>query len=141
MAFDPKASTMSRLRTLPLPHDRDGSFAARRFVREFAAEHDLDAAAGDECLIASELVANAFRHGGEPMELTLQCDEDEVTIEVADGDPQVDKVRMRAVDQPDAGGRGLRIVASLAKRWGARPFRSGKKVWAITKATRAKLSV
>ena len=132
---------MSQLRTLPLPHDIHSSFAARRFVREFAAEHNLDAAAGVECMIASELVANAFRHGDEPMELTLQYDEDEVTIEVADGDPHVDKVRIRAVNQPDAGGRGLRIVTSLAKRWGARPFRSGKKVWAITQTTRANLPI
>jgi hypothetical protein len=45
------------------------------------------------------------------------------------------------VDQPHPGGRGLRIVASLAKRWGTRRFRSGKKVWATTDATRAKPSI
>ena len=132
---------MSPAHILPLPHDLESGAAARRFIRKFAAEHDLDAAAADECLIGSELVANAFSHGGPPMELALQYEDDEVTIEVADGDPRIDQVRMRAVDKPHPGGRGLRIVASLAKRWGARPFRSGKKVWATTDATRAKPSI
>jgi anti-sigma regulatory factor (Ser/Thr protein kinase) len=132
---------MTQNRTLLLPHDVNGGVVARRFIREFAADHDLDAAAGDECLIGSELVANAFSYGGPPMELALQYADDEVTIEVSDGDPRTGQVRIRAVDQPHPGGRGLRIVASLAKRWGTRPFRSGKKVWATTDATRVKPSI
>jgi hypothetical protein len=32
---------MSQLRTLPLAYDESGAFVARRFVRQFGAEHDL----------------------------------------------------------------------------------------------------
>ena len=127
---------MSQLRTQPLAYDENSAFVARRFVRQFGAEHNLGSTEV-QCLIASELVTNAFLHGGEPLGLTLQYQNDELTIEVADGDPRIDDVRMRAVDQPRPGGRGLRIVASLAKRWGARPFRSGKQVWAATDAPHA----
>jgi anti-sigma regulatory factor (Ser/Thr protein kinase) len=128
------ATTMSERRTLPLPHDGKSASVARRFVRQFGAEHDLSET-DVECLIATELVSNAVRHGAEPVELTLQREGVEVTIEVADGDPRFDDVRIRAVDKSRPGGRGLRIVGSLAKRWGTRPFRSGKQVWATTDAT------
>ena len=121
---------------LPLPYDVNSAFLARRFVEQFLAERTLSGGAGILCLIASELVTNAMLHGAEPVELTLHCQDGEVTIEVADGDPRVDNVRPR-VDQTGPGGRGLRVVASLADRWGTRPLRSGKTVWATTQATHA----
>ena len=122
---------------LPLPFDAGSACLARRFVEQFVAERELDGAAGGLCLIASELVTNAILHGAEPVELTLRCQGGEVTIEVADGDPRTDNVRLRAVEQTDPGGRGLRVVASLADRWGTRPSQSGKTVWATTKTTHA----
>lgn len=127
---------MSRT-VLALPYDGTSAFLARRFVEQFVAERTLDGAAGVLCLIASELVTNAILHGAEPVELTLHCQDGEVTIEVADGDPRINNVRLRAGDQPDPGGRGLRVVASLADRWGARPSLSGKTVWATTQTTHA----
>jgi anti-sigma regulatory factor (Ser/Thr protein kinase) len=131
-----KASSVSRT-VLPLPYDVNGAFLARRCVEQFVAERTLDGVAGDLCLIASELVTNAIRHGAEPIELTLHCQDGEVTIEVADGDPRINNVRVRAGDQLDLGGRGLRVVASLADRWGTRPSLSGKTVWATTQTTHA----
>ena len=127
---------MSRT-VLVLPYDVKSAFLARRYVEQFVAERTLDGAAGVLCLIASELVTNAILHGAEPVELTLHCQDSEVTIEVADGDPRFDNVRLRAVDQPDPGGRGLRVVASLADRWGTRPSPPGKTVWATTQTTHA----
>jgi anti-sigma regulatory factor (Ser/Thr protein kinase) len=127
------------LRTvLPLPYDVKSAFLARRFVERFIAERTLDARSGVLCLIASELVTNAILHGAEPVELSLHCQDGEVTIEVADGDPRVDNI-LRAIDQTDPGGRGLRVVASLADRWGTRPLQSGKTVWATKKTTHAEL--
>jgi anti-sigma regulatory factor (Ser/Thr protein kinase) len=127
---------MSQPRTLPLAYDEESAFVARRFVRQFGAEHSLGSTEV-QCLIASELVTNAVLHGGEPIELRLQYQDDELTVEVADSDPRIEDVRIRPVDEPRPGGRGLRIVASLATRWGARPFRDGKQVWAATDAPQA----
>jgi anti-sigma regulatory factor (Ser/Thr protein kinase) len=121
----------------PLPFDVGSACLARRFVERFVAERTLDSAVGVLSLIASELVTNAILHGAEPVELTLRCQDGEVTIEVADGDPRTDNVRLRALDQTDPGGRGLRVVASLADRWGTRPSQSGKTVWATMQTTHA----
>ena len=126
-----KASAVTRT-VLRLPYDAASVFLARRCVEQFVAEWTLDGAAGDLCLIASELVTNAVRHGAEPIELTLHCQDGELTIEVADGDPRIDHVRLRAESETELGGRGLRVVASLADRWGTRPSLPGKTVWATT---------
>ena len=126
---------MSRT-VLPLPYDVNSAFLARRFVELFVAQRALDRAAGVLCVIASELVTNAILHGAEPVELTLHCHDGEVTIEVADGDPRIDNVRLRAVDQAASGGRGLRVVASLADRWGTRQLQCGKAVWATMQTPR-----
>jgi anti-sigma regulatory factor (Ser/Thr protein kinase) len=122
---------------LALPYDVKSAFLARRCVEQFVAERTLDGAAGVLCVIASELVTNAILHGAEPVELTLHCQGGEVTIEVADGDPRINNVRLRAVDQTAPGGRGLRVVASLADRWGTRPLQSGKTVWATMQTRHA----
>lgn len=131
---DQEGAALSRT-VLPLPYDVNSAFLARRFVEQFVAERTLDGAEGVLCVIASELVTNAILHGAEPVELTLRCQDGEVTIEVADGDPRIDNVQLSTVDQTDSGGRGLRVVASLADRWGTRPLPSGKAVWATTHTT------
>jgi anti-sigma regulatory factor (Ser/Thr protein kinase) len=126
-----KRSAVSRT-LLPLPYEVESAGLARQFVERFLTECALDGAAGDLCLIASELVTNAILHGAEPIELTVDRRDGEVTIEVSDGDPVIDNVRLRAVNNADYGGRGLRVVESLADRWGTRPLQSGKAVWATT---------
>jgi anti-sigma regulatory factor (Ser/Thr protein kinase) len=70
-------------------------------------------------LIASELVTNAVRHGpGEPIDLAITVKDDgSVRGEVNDrGDGEVE---IRELTGDGAGGGfGLRIVESLADRWG-----------------------
>ena len=117
---------------LPLPYDATSPFRARRFVEEFAVARALDGTASALCTIASELVTNAILHGAPPIELSIRHQDGDVTIEVTDGDPEIDKVRPRTPDQAEPTGRGLRIVASLADRWGIRELQSGKAVWAAT---------
>jgi anti-sigma regulatory factor (Ser/Thr protein kinase) len=121
---------------LAVPYHATGPLAARRFVQQFASELKLDHAVDDLSLIVSELVTNAIAHGAAPVHLTLRYEDGETTIEVADGDPNVDNVRRRA-DEAEAGGKGLHVVASLAKRWGTRPSPTGKTVWATTQTSRA----
>ncbi len=80
--------------------------------------------------VTSELVSNAIVHGAAPVELTLRYEHGEVTVEVADGDSGIDNVKLRALGRRGTGAYGLRIVASLADRWGTRSLPSGKTVWA-----------
>lgn len=118
---------------LALPYKLDSSRLARRLVEHFVAERMLDVGHA-LCVIASELVTNAVLHGREPVELSLNYVGGEVVITVTDGDPDVDKVRLRVVDQAASGGRGLLLVAALANCWGTRGVGPGKAVWATVRA-------
>ena len=119
-----------------VPYDSTGPSVARGFVKLFAADVGLDGAAGVFSVIVSELVTNAIVHGAGPLQVMLNYQDGEVTIEVTDGDSHTERVKPRA-DGAAPGGRGLRIVASLADRWGTRPSPYGKTVWAIRQTSRA----
>jgi anti-sigma regulatory factor (Ser/Thr protein kinase) len=79
------------------------------------------------CLIASELVSNALRHGEGSIELRLTMLSRFVRIEVVDeGTDQAPIVRQEEPDE--SGGWGLRIVDQLAVQWGV--FEGTTHVWA-----------
>ncbi|MFE9311625.1 ATP-binding protein [Streptomyces sp. NPDC006706] len=87
-------------------------------------------------LVVAELAANAATHGlvpGRDAELRLSREGDGcVRVEVSDARGE----RLPAVRDAgtgEDGGRGLLLVASLAKEWGtiARPGAPGKTVWAV----------
>ena len=94
-----------------------------------------DSGAGEDekgalVVIASELVTNAIMHGAPPITLSVSYNEGEITVEVSDGDPRVENVGVPLTDEATPGGRGLRVVAALADRWGTRRSQPGKTVWA-----------
>ncbi len=93
-------------RTLRFPYNVTSASLARRYVEQFAAEEMVDyPTAALAATVATELVTNAVLHGAQPVELTLRREGDEVTIEVADGDPAVAKVRTPAARERTLGGR------------------------------------
>ncbi|WP_425461250.1 SpoIIE family protein phosphatase [Kitasatospora atroaurantiaca] len=77
-------------------------------------------------LVVSELVTNAIRYGGDPIQLRLIRDRT-LICEVTDGSSTAPHLRRARVF--DEGGRGLLLVAQLAQRWGARQTTSGKIIW------------
>jgi PAS domain S-box-containing protein len=78
-------------------------------------------------LLVSELVTNAIRYGGDPVALRLIRHRG-LICEVADGSST--SPRLRHARTTDEGGRGLFLVAQLARRWGTRYSASGKVIWA-----------
>ncbi|MFJ9820176.1 SpoIIE family protein phosphatase [Streptomyces sp. NPDC101151] len=78
-------------------------------------------------LLVSELVTNAMRYGTPPVGLRLIRDHS-LICEVSDGSSTSPHVR-RALDT-DEGGRGLFMVATLARLWGTRYHTRGKTIWA-----------
>ncbi|MEU9440933.1 SpoIIE family protein phosphatase [Streptomyces sp. NPDC048304] len=78
-------------------------------------------------LVVSELVTNAIRYGRPPIRLRLIHDRT-LLCEVSDDSSTTPHLRRARVF--DEGGRGLLLVAQLARHWGTRHARHGKTVWA-----------
>ncbi|WP_425086138.1 SpoIIE family protein phosphatase [Streptomyces hainanensis] len=78
-------------------------------------------------LLVSELVTNAIRYASGPVRLRL-IRQSVLTCEVADTSST--SPRLRHPRTLDEGGRGLFLVAQLARRWGTRYVGEGKTIWA-----------
>lgn len=78
-------------------------------------------------LAVSEFVANALTHGAAPMRLRLRRTDKRLIVEVSDADDHVPRRRRAGAD--DESGRGVAIVATIAKSWGSRLTDEGKTVW------------
>ncbi|MFE3641016.1 SpoIIE family protein phosphatase [Streptomyces sp. NPDC059169] len=99
---------------------------ARQLVVAQLARWGLDELAFTTELIVSELVTNAIRYAGGPVQLRL-IRAGALTCEVSD--PSNSQPRMRRARASEEGGRGLYLVAQLSHRWGSRYTRDGKTVW------------
>jgi len=85
-----------------------------------------------------ELASNAYRHARTSFTVSLRREDDHVVVEVADGDPAPVVVVPQAVvpqavvpRSQGSAGRGLYIVAAVAKQWGMEARPAGKAVWAV----------
>jgi anti-sigma regulatory factor (Ser/Thr protein kinase) len=116
-----------------LPADRASARQARTAIRQALTAWQMEHLSGDAELLASELVANAAEHGdGQPIGLALrrQTEPDGrpgITCEVTDTSPAMPR---HTDADPDAErGRGLAIVAALARSSGVRTSQGGKTSW------------
>ncbi|MCP3820402.1 SpoIIE family protein phosphatase [Streptomyces sp. A3M-1-3] len=100
---------------------------ARELVVGQLARWGLDELAFTTELVASELVTNAIRYAGGPVELRL-IRAGTLICEVSD--PSSTQPRMRRAHTTEEGGRGLFLIAQLTQRWGSRYTRRGKTIWA-----------
>ncbi|MFC7891653.1 SpoIIE family protein phosphatase [Streptomyces sp. NPDC057381] len=100
---------------------------ARAAVREQLHDWGLARLADTAELMAGELVTNAVRHAhARPVELRL-VRADTLLCEVVDDDH--DLPALRSAGPTDEAGRGLRVVSTLAREWGASRTKTGKTVW------------
>ena len=116
-----------------LPADLTSPRQARAAIRQALAAWHMDQLSDDAELLASELVANAAEHGdGKPIGLALRRHAEPgerpgVTCEVTGTAPEYSQ---RQAPGPDAErGRGLAIVAALARSSGVRASQVGKTSW------------
>ena len=90
--------------------------------------------ADDAALVVSELVTNAILHGGGCTGIETKAVDGGLRIEVRDGSrvpPLVGRPSEESLT-----GRGVRLVSSIASRWGADTEVAGKVVWAEITGTR-----
>ncbi len=132
---DDVALLLARTKTLDADHVATWSLPAEPAVVADArkqASHQLtiwglDDAAYITELVVSELVTNAIRYGGGPIQLRLIQD-NTLICEVSDASNAAPHLRQARVF--DEGGRGLLLVAQLTQRWGTRQTATGKTIWA-----------
>ncbi|MGW6291288.1 ATP-binding protein [Streptomyces sp. NPDC055058] len=126
--------------TTQLPSTPRGARLARRLaarrMEEWGYSPESDAACA-VVLVVAELAANAVRHGSVPgHDFRLGLERDEVAglvrVEVADAAAGRRPPVAAPSSCPDGeSGRGLLLVAALARRWGWGPREGvGKTVWA-----------
>jgi anti-sigma regulatory factor (Ser/Thr protein kinase) len=109
--------------------DPAGVGTARRAATGIVVQWDVrPSVADDACLVVSELVTNAVRHGRSDVVLRLKHYDGFLRVEVVDEDTRLPV--LVAPDPQSLSGRGLGIVASLATSWGAERTAGGKIVWA-----------
>jgi anti-sigma regulatory factor (Ser/Thr protein kinase) len=100
-----------------VPCGSEAPAVARRLVRDLLGAQAARVVRAEAELIVSELVTNAVVHGVGPIRLGLAIDDDVVRGEVIDQGTGFEvEVRNRGADE--VSGRGLWLVASLARRWG-----------------------
>jgi PAS domain S-box-containing protein len=134
-AADDAALLLARTRALgseqvavwDLPADPAVVATARQHALDQLTVWGLDEASFVTELVVSELVTNAIRYGGAPIQLRLIRDRT-LICEVSDASSA--SPHMRRARTYDEGGRGLLLVAQLSDRWGSRPSGSGKTIWA-----------
>jgi anti-sigma regulatory factor (Ser/Thr protein kinase) len=115
------------LRLQPTP---DAPATARAAVRDVCVDRCQPAVTADAELLTSELVTNAVVHGTGIVTVAVECDADGVAVAVGDESETRPARRPASVDA--VGGRGLTIVARLARAWGVRDGDGGqaaKFVW------------
>jgi PAS domain S-box-containing protein len=113
--------------TWDLPPDPAVVADARKWVAEQLADWSLDELVFTTELVVSELVTNAIRYAGGPIQLRLIQDT-ALICEVSDTSSTAPHLRRARTF--DEGGRGLLLVAQLTQRWGSRQTQTGKTIWA-----------
>lgn len=111
-----------------LPADLTGPAVARRFVTEHAG-HLPEHVVQDAQLLVSELVTNALRYGSPPIAVAVQRGRHELSVAVDDQGTGMPAITEPPPGPGDASGRGLHIVATVAREWGVIRQSPGKRVW------------
>ncbi|HET9059011.1 MAG TPA: ATP-binding protein [Acidimicrobiales bacterium] len=100
----------------------------RHFARDVLAAAGLVELCDTAQLGTSELVANAVRHAGTDILLTVSLS-NAVTISIEDHQPELRRPMPPRSDELGESGRGLHIVAAVSQDWGVRSIAGGKVIW------------
>ena len=110
------------------PGEPRSASLARRFVTGVLTDCGRADAADVAALLVTELVTNAVLHAGSDVEVSVDAPAgDHIRVEVFDESPVAPSPRRHSLTA--ATGRGLQLVAELARAWGVDPVPDGKRIW------------
>ncbi|WP_246203712.1 ATP-binding protein [Streptomyces tailanensis] len=112
-----------------IPHDPRAASVVRAALRALLRATRLGCVADTVELLASELVANAYRHSPADACVSVEHTPDTLTVSVWDHNPAPPTPAEARRDDDAESGRGLGIVAACADEWGVRDYPHGKAVW------------
>lgn len=119
----------ARATTSEFPAASDSPGAARRFVDQTLERWGIYGPVLEHVrLVTSELATNAVVHAAGRFAVTVRATEDTVRIAVDDPSTSEPVPRTRPPGAP--AGRGLHVIAALAREWGVEVTAQGKRVWA-----------
>ncbi|WP_255609655.1 ATP-binding protein [Micromonospora sp. PLK6-60] len=103
---------------------------ARELVTEGCRRWGLPELAEPACIAVTELVNNVVAHAGTPMTVWLAPRAGTLHLAVRDHSPERPTFSgLAPVDT--AGGRGLLLIDTVARRWGSSAVPDGKVVWCV----------
>jgi anti-sigma regulatory factor (Ser/Thr protein kinase) len=113
---------------LVLPPALDSVPAARHYVQRLCLQAHLPPRlCAEATLLTGEIVANVVRHVRTEARIRVHAKHNRLVVVVSDDGDVTAAVKPV---QPNArGGRGLRIVDTIANSWGVQPHARGKAVW------------
>ena len=124
----PSRNGQERCASVVLAPEATSSSAARTFVRSMLDTWGWEDPEEVAELLTSEIVNNAVRHAASTIRLEVGMDEAQLSVRARDEAPDA----VVAAD-PDRrrgeGGLGLRIIDTLAERWGVERHQNYKVVW------------
>lgn len=118
---------------LAVAHDPvSAAFVRRSIAADLTGKGLEQESIDDVVLVASELVTNAVLHApthdGSELDISWEIEPQAVVVRVLDDSPTLP--HRRSTNETDTSGRGLYIVAAIARDWGVRRTDGGKQVWA-----------
>ena len=119
----------TRNASIDLPPAAGSVPAARHVVRELLNAWDVPHDRDDAALLVTELVANVIDHVEGEANLTLELSLSDAWLRIAVVDGSSIRPVVQELSRERSRGRGLRMVESIADRWGAEDHNGGKRVW------------
>jgi anti-sigma regulatory factor (Ser/Thr protein kinase) len=99
-------------------------------VTERCARWGVPELAEPACIAVTEMVNNVVAHASTPMTLRLAAQGDTVHLAVRDHSRRQPRHGGPA-PLTSAGGRGLLLIDTVARRWGSTPLPDGKVIWCV----------
>lgn len=103
---------------------------ARELVTTGCRRWDMPALAEPACIAVTEMVNNVVAHARTPMTVRLAPQDSTLHLAVRDHSPRRPAFA-GLVPPTHAGGRGLLLISTMARRWGSSVVPDGKVVWCV----------